>query len=197
MGKRDPRVDAYIAKAADFAKPILTSLRETVHAACPEVEETLKWSSPTFMYHGMLCGMAAFKAHCAFGFWKHSLIVPESGREADAMGQFGRITSPAELPPRRVLAGYVRQAMQLNETGTKVPRPRGKPKPPPAVPADLKLALNRNKRASATFKTFSPTNRRDYVEWITEAKTDATRQRRLETAVAWIAEGKSRNWKYE
>ena len=198
MGTRDPRVDAYIAKSADFAQPILRHLRETVHEACPEVEETMKWSSPHFMYHGMLAGMAAFKHHCAFGFWKGKLIVGTNGGSADrAMGQFGRIEKLSDLPPRKVLHDYIRQAMELNETGTKVPA-RGKATAPRrvVVPADVSAALAKNRKAKGTFDGFSPSHRREYIEWITEAKTDETRQRRLKQAIEWMAEGKPRNWKY-
>ena len=125
MGRKDPRVDAYIAKSADFAKPILRHLREIVHKGCPEVEETMKWSFPHFMYKGMLCSMASFKNHCAFGFWKGTLIVPE---KPEAMGQFGRITKLSDLPKDGVLLGYVREAARLNETGEKVPRKPREPK---------------------------------------------------------------------
>lgn len=196
MGTRDPRIDAYIAKSADFAKPILTWLRATVHTACPAVEETMKWSSPHFMYEGMLCGMAAFKSHCAFGFWKASLIL-ENERNKEAMGHFGRITSLDDLPPRKVLIGYIKKAMELNEKGIKAPtRTKRAPKPEAAVPKDMAGALAKNKKARAAFDNFSKSHRREYVEWITEAKTEATRERRLETAIGWMAEGKSRNWKY-
>jgi uncharacterized protein YdeI (YjbR/CyaY-like superfamily) len=194
---RDPRIDAYIARSADFAKPILTHLRAVVHAACPAVEETMKWSAPHFMYEGMLCGMSSFKAHCAFGFWKGSLILDSNGTSAEAMGQFGRITSMSDLPPRTALVGYVKKAMELNEKGIKSPnRMKRKPKPEAVVPKDLAAALGKNKKARATFDNFSASHRREYIEWITEAKTEATRQRRIETAVEWMAEGKSRNWKY-
>jgi len=197
MVTTDPRIDAYIARSAEFAKPILIYLREVVHSACPSVEETMKWSSPHFMYQGMLCGMSSFKAHCAFGFWKGSLILDGNGRNAEAMGQFGRITSMSDLPSRRVLAGHIKKAMELNEKGIKSPnREKRAPKPEVKVPKDLAAALSKNKKARATFDGFSPSHRREYVEWITEAKTEATRQRRLETAVGWMAEGKSRNWKY-
>ena len=198
MGTRDPRIDAYIARSADFAQPILTHLREVVHAACPEVEETLKWSAPTFMYHGILCGMAAFKQHCTFAFWKGTLIVDGDGRRADeAMGQFGRITSLADLPSDRVLAGYIKKAMRLNEDGVKRAPKRPRPKKPLRVPAYLIAALKKNKKAHAAFESFPPSHKREYVEWITEAKREETRAKRLEQAIAWIAEGKSRNWKYE
>lgn len=199
MGTRDPRIDAYIDKSAEFAKPILAHIREVVHGACPEVEETLKWSTPSFMYKGILCGMAAFKQHCAFGFWKGSLIGDADTQKRDAMGQFGRITSLADLPPDDVLAGYVRDAMRLNEQGVKTPRqtqPRGEKKPV-EVPGDLATAIAASPAAQGHWDGFSPSKRKDYVEWITEAKTEATRLKRLDTAVEWIGEGKGRNWKYE
>lgn len=198
MGTRDPRVDAYIARSAEFARPILTHLRDIVHSACPDVEETLKWSAPHFMYRGMLAGMASFKAHCAFGFWKGSLITGgDGGTETRAMGQFGRITSIDDLPPKRVIAGYVKEAMRLNEEGVKTPmRRKGPPRPDLATPDELTAALKKNPRARATFDAFSPSHRREYVEWIAEAKTEETRKRRLASAIEWMSEGKSRNWKY-
>ena len=194
MGKRDPRVDHYVAKAADFAKPILTHLRDTIHETCPECEETLKWSSPAFMYHGMLCGFASFKEHATFGFWKHELLLGE--RTGEAMGSFGRLTSVKDLPPKKTLVALIKKAMTLNEDGVKVQRMKGPPKRPIPVPADLKSALAKNKKASAVFGGFSPSAKREYLEWITEAKSAETRARRLETAVGWMAEGKRRNWKY-
>jgi uncharacterized protein YdeI (YjbR/CyaY-like superfamily) len=149
------------------------------------------------MYKGMLCGMAAFKQHCAFGFWKGSLIVGPDGRNADeAMGQFGRITKPSDLPSKRALTGYIRQAMRLNEEGTAVKRPPKRPKPPLRVPAELKRALEKNRKARETFEGFSPSNRRDYAEWISEARAEETRRRRLAQAIEWMAQGKPRNWKY-
>lgn len=197
MAARDPRVDAYIAKSADFARPILAHLREVVHAACPDAEETMKWSFPHFQYRGLLCSMAAFKEHCAFGFWKSSLVLGEEGEDG-AMGQFGRITKLSDLPAKKVLSGYIKKAMELNEAGVKSPT-RSKPKAPqpePAVPDDLAAALKANPAARAAFDQFSPSHRREYIEWITEAKTSATRTRRIETAIQWMDEGKPRNWKY-
>ena len=198
MGTRDPRVDAYIARSAEFARPILEQIRATVHAACPDVEETLKWSCPSFMYHGILCGMAAFKAHATFGFWKGSLIVDQQGKPVEAaMGQFGRLTSVKDLPSKRVLTGYIRKAMELNESGVPSPtRSARKPRPPARVPADLARALAGDARARKTFEGFSPSQKREYIEWITEAKTAPTRERRLATTLEWLAEGKQRNWKY-
>lgn len=199
MGTRDPRIDAYIAKSPGFAKPILEHIREVVHAAVPEVEETLKWSMPAFMHHGILCGMAAFKQHAAFNLWKGSLIVGSDG-DRGAMGQFGRISRVSDLPAKRVLAGYLRRAAALNEAGVKRPKVR-KPglerKPVPATPPpDLAAALKKNTRARATFDGFSPSHRREYIEWIIEAKRDETRQRRLRQAIEMLAGGKTRNWKY-
>jgi len=198
MGKRDPRVDAFITKAAPFARPILTHIREVVHEACPEVEETLKWSSPAFMHHGILCMMSAFKAHAIFGFWKGSLIVDREGRKYDkAMGNFGRLTDVKQLPSRRMLISYIKQAMRLNAEGVKAPRKTAaQRRPPPRTPADLGAALKRNAKARATWEGFSPSHRRDYVEWITEAKRPETRRQRLATTLEWLAEGKARNWKY-
>lgn len=199
MGTRDPRIDAYIAKSADFAQPVLTHLREVVHTACPDVEESMKWSTPHFMYHGMLCGMSAFKAHCGFGFWKGALVVGRAAEEDERVaGQFGRITSIEDLPPKRVLVGYIREAMRLNEEGIAVPRaPKRAAKPAAVVPAELTAALARNGKARAVFDAFAPSHRREYCEWIAEAKRDETKARRVEQAVEWLAEGKSRNWKYE
>jgi uncharacterized protein YdeI (YjbR/CyaY-like superfamily) len=198
MGTRDARVDAYIAKSAEFARPILEHIREIVHAACPDVVETMKWSFPHFDYKGIMCAMSAFKEHCAFGFWKGSLIVPGDAEGEKAMGQFGRITKLSDLPSKKILTGYIKQAMKLNDEGVKSPS-RTKPKAPkPALvaPDDLTSALEANHAALATFEKFSPSNKREYVEWITEAKTEATRARRLQTAIEWMAEGKPRNWKY-
>jgi len=197
MGKRDPRVDAYIAKSCDFAKPILAHIRDTVHGACPDVEEAMKWSNPAFIYKGILCGMAAFKQHAVFGFWKNSLVFGDSTKSANPMEQFGRLTKISDLPPARTLSAYVRKAARLNEEGVKVARkPKAAPKPI-RVPADLAAALKKNKKAVAAFGSFSPSHKREYIEWMTDAKSDETRARRLAQAVEWIAEGKSRNWKYE
>lgn len=193
MGKKDPRVDAYIARSAHFAKPILRHIREVVHKGCPEVEETIKWGMPHFDYKGMLCGMSAFKEHCALGFWKHKLVAPA---KEGAMGHFGRITSLKDLPPDRVLVGYVREAARLNEAGVKVPRKVREPKKALATPSDLAAALKKNAKAQASFAGFSPSHKREYIEWITDAKTEETRKKRLGIAVEWMAEGKPRNWKY-
>jgi len=199
MAARDPRVDAYIAKAQPFARPILTHIRTTVHAACPGVEETIKWGFPHFDYKGMLCSMASFKAHCAFGFWKAGLL-KDSGvpaKSTEAMGQFGRITSIDELPPDKLLVALVRRAASLNDDGVKAPRRKAAPRKPIEPPAAFVSALRKNTKARATFQGLPPSHQREYLEWIVEAKTDATRDKRIATAIEWLAEGKARNWKYE
>ena len=195
MGKKDPRVDAYIGKSAAFAKPILTHLRAVVHNACPEVEETIKWSFPHFDYQGeMMCSMASFKGHCAFGFWKASLVLGDKAADG-AMGHLGRITSVDDLPSEKTLTSYVKKAAKLNEQGIKVERVR-RAKPALEVPEDLTKALRKNRQALTTFEAFPPSHKREYVEWIVDARSEDTRKRRLEKAVEWIAEGKPRNWKY-
>jgi len=193
----DPRVDAYIAKSADFAQPILEHLRAVVHAACPEAEETIKWGFPHFMYKGMMCSMASFKAHCALNFWKPELLMADEANR-EAMGQFGRIASIKDLPSKKALTGYIKQAMKLNDDGVAAPA-RAKPAEPRAlsIPDELSAALKKSPAARQHFEAFSPSKQRDYAEWITEAKTETTRARRLEQAIEWIAEGKARNWKYE
>ena len=198
MASRDPRIDAYIAKSADFARPILTHLREAVHAACPQVEETLKWNAPAFMHGGkILCSMAAFKQHAAFGFWQGAQVVEHDPKAAEAMGQFGRITGLADLPGKAEFTRYAKRAMKLIDEGVKpLPTKTGKPKPPPAPPSDLAAALKKNKQAQVTFNAFPPSQQREYIEWITEAKREETRQKRLVQAIEWLSEGKPRNWKY-
>ena len=195
--KTDPRIDAYIDRQADFAKPILRHLREAVHAACPECEEAVKWSSPHFLYKGeMLAGMAAFKQHATFGFWRGSLVVGEGNEQMSGMGQFGRLTSVDDLPARAELAALIHKAMKLTDEGVKPPRDKHR-KEPFAVPQDMRAALDANAAAAATFDGFPPSAQREYVEWITEAKRDETRTKRLVQAIEWLAEGKRRNWKYE
>jgi hypothetical protein len=192
MPKTDPRVDAYIDNAADFARPILVEIRARVHAACPDCEETMKRSSPSFQYKGMLCGMEAFKAHCMFGFWKAGLVVGGSNPHA----RYRYLKSVADLPGKTEMAALIHKAMALNDQRVVVTRaPRAK-KAPARVPADLVAALQKSKKAKNAFEEFSPSHQREYVEWITEAKREETRQQRIQTAVKWIAEGKSRNWKY-
>ncbi len=198
VAKKDPRIDAYIAKAPPFAKPILKHIRALVHEACPEVEEGIKWSTPHFGYNGgMMAGMAAFKAHAVFGFWKGSQLMGKDSKNAEAMGDFGRMTSLKDLPSDARVKKLIKDAMKLNDDGApRVPRKKRAPKPPAAVPADLARALASDAKARATFDAFSPSHRREYIEWIVEAKAAATRERRLATTLEWLAEGKPRNWKY-
>lgn len=197
MSTRDPRVDAYIRKAADFTQPLLTHFREQVHAVCPAVEETIKWGVPHFVYHGNLCGMAAFKQHCAFNFWKGSLLFPKSDtKQGEAMGDLGRVTTLRDLPPAATLRKVLREAARLNEQGVRPVRNR-KPRAPLPEPPDLRKALKTNAAARKAWAAFAPSHRREYIEWLTEAKRDATRARRLATTLEWLAQGKQRNWKYQ
>ena len=199
MGTRDNRVDAYIARSAKFAQPILTHLRTLVHAACPSAIETIKWGFPHFEHKGVLCSMASFKAHCAFGFWHADMRAKAGARTGSdaAMGQFGRITKLADLPKDAALKALIRQAAALNESGVKSARAASpEPKAPPQVPADLALALRTNRVAQANFDAMSLSHRREYIEWLVGAKRDDTRSKRLATAIEWIGEGKSKEWKY-
>lgn len=194
MGKRDPRVDAYIQRSADFARPILAHVRELVHEACPDVEETMKWGTPHFDYQGVLCGMAAFKQHCNFILWKASLVIGDGANQAG--GPLRDIAKLSDLPSDKTLKGWIRQAARMNEEGVKAPRTT-RSKKELVVPTELTKALSRNSKAAAAFEKFPPSHKREYAEWITDAKTAETRERRVATAVEWMAEGKSRNWKYE
>lgn len=201
MGNTDERIDAYIAKSADFAKPILTHLRQLVHKACPEIEESWKWSFPNFDYKGIVCSMASFKQHCSFGFWKSSLMSDPHKiltQSAEAMGQMGQLKSLEDLPPDAVLIAYIQEAVELNEKGVKLPaRPKTTGNKELDIPDYFTSALEANEKALDTFENFSYSNKKEYVYWITEAKTEETKNKRLATAVEQIAEGKSKNWKYE
>jgi uncharacterized protein YdeI (YjbR/CyaY-like superfamily) len=199
----DPRIDAYIESAADFAQPILRHLRTCVHRGCPQVVETMKWSMPHFTHAGgILCGMAAFKAHCTFGFWHEAMtkvVGPHGAKGESAMGSFGRIASLADLPDKRTLVRFIREAAKLNESG--IP---GRPRPADKraakelpVPTELAAVLKQNRGAAATFSGFSPSHRKEYIVWITEAKHEETRAKRLATTVEWLKQGKSRHWKYD
>jgi uncharacterized protein YdeI (YjbR/CyaY-like superfamily) len=191
--KKDPKVDAYIKKAQPFARPILTHLRKLVHKVCPGIEETIKWRMPFFEHKGPVAMMASFKQHAVFGFWKGQLLF---GKENEgAMGHFGRLTSIKGLPSDKQLIGYIRKAVALNERGIEKKRgPRGTQKV--NVPADLKTALARNAKARKAFEGFSYSHRKEYVEWITDAKREETRRRRLKTAIEWMQQGKPQNWRY-
>lgn len=201
MAERSPAVDAYIARASPQARPILERIRNAFHAGCPGLEERIKWGVPSFEYRGMLGGMAAFKRHVSFGFWRARRMADPEGLfagqpRASPMGI--RVSSLADLPPRKVLVAYVRQARRLNLEGAKQHGPGNARKAPRVVvPADLAAALAGNPRARRTFDALPPGARRDYVEWLLEAKRPQTRARRRDTAIEWLAQGKRRNWKYE
>lgn len=195
--KTDPRIDAYLDKAADFAKPILAHLRGVVHEACPDCEETLKWGAPSFLYKGrILTGFASFKAHASFGYWSGKQVVDTSDKAPTAMGQFGRLTSLDDLPDRATLIDLTRKAMRLIDDGVK-PMRSERIKAPVSVPQDLQAAIDASAAAKATWDAFPPSCRREYVEWVTEAKREETRTRRLNQTIGMLEEGKKRNWKYE
>jgi len=205
MAKKEKLIDAYIAKSADFAKPILTHIRELVHKTCPDVEEKMKWSFPHFDYKGeMMCSMAAFKQHAVFGFWKAKLmkdpVLVENAQSEVSMGHLGRLTSVKDLPPDKKMIAWIKEAMALNDKGIKLP---SKPKPSEAKKKELVVpdyfikALSKNKKAKQTFDAFSYSCKKEYVEWLTEAKTEETRNKRLTTAIEWMEEGKTRMWKYK
>ena len=195
MGKKDPRVDTFIADAQPFARPILERIRKAVHAGCPDVEEDIKWRQAAFMYKGILCGMASHKAHVTFGFWDQ--MVGDNAKANEAGGQLGRIESVDDLPSEKQLVAMVKDAVAKRDAGIKPTRAKTAPKAPIEMPGAFAAALKKNKKAQTAFDAFSPSHRREYLEWITEAKQEATRDRRIAQAVEWLAEGKSRNWKYE
>jgi uncharacterized protein YdeI (YjbR/CyaY-like superfamily) len=203
----NPKVDAYLNKVQPFARPIMEHLRELVHRACPEAEETIKWSRPFFEYRGaILCNMSAFKEHCSFGFWGEEIAAVLREAKvvgADGMGSLGRITSLKDLPSDRRMLGWIRQAAAFVDSGQytspiaarrKVVKPQ---KLSVEAPPEFAAALKKNKQASSFFAAFSPSCKRDYVEWIAEAKRPETRDKRIASAIEWIAEGKQRNWKYQ
>jgi uncharacterized protein YdeI (YjbR/CyaY-like superfamily) len=196
MPTTDTRVDAYIENAADFAKPILERLRAIVHEGCPDCEETVKWGHPSFTYHGILCGMMAFKERCALHFWKSSLLWPKGENDPEWQALLYQMKKVSDIPPKKTLLPLLKRAMELNETGAKLPKapPTGKKEIP--MPDVFMAAIKKNKKALAAYDKFSPSHKREYIEWITDAKAEATRDRRIAQAVEWMAEGKPRNWKY-
>jgi uncharacterized protein YdeI (YjbR/CyaY-like superfamily) len=200
MKNTSPDVDRYIASAAPFAQPILERIRAAFHKAHPDVTETMKWSFPHFEYKGLLGSMAAFKEHVSWGFWKGQLlndplgIIPPAGETS--MGGL-KIRTLKDLPKEKDMVAYVRDAIRLNEEGVKVERAPRVARGEPEVPEDLAAALKKTPAAKKAFEGFPPSHRREYIEWITEAKQEATRQKRLAQTIEWLSEGKSRNWKYE
>lgn len=203
MPKKDKRIDVYIDNAEPFAKPVLKKLRELIHKGNPETKETIKWGMPFFEYKGPLCNFASFKKHATFGFWKYKLIKDPKGylqdisnKGGDAMGNLGRITGLKDLPPDNVIIGFIKQAKKLNDDGIKSPSKTKISKKELEIPDYFIKALKRNKQAEITFNGFPYSHKKEYVEWITDAKTDATRLKRINTAIEWMTEGKSRTWKY-
>ena len=198
MANQIPEVDAYIAKAAEFARPILKKIRTLFHKASAKIQEEMKWGVPHFSYKGIVGSMAAFKQHAAFGLWKASLLKdPDNYFTASGETAMGgrKVTDVSQLPSDKLLIGYIREAIELNEQGVKAPATR-RPKKPLRIPDYFRTALATNKKALATFEAFSPSHKREYVEWVTEAKQEATRLRRMATTIEWLAEGKPHNWKY-
>jgi uncharacterized protein YdeI (YjbR/CyaY-like superfamily) len=198
MSRRYPSVDAYVRKAPAFAQPIIEHLREVVHAACPEVEECIKWNCPFFVYRGPVCAVAAFKAHCRIVFWKADVLRMDPA----ALARLERVTQVRELPSRAALIALVRRAVKLNQDGVpaewqKAQQKRRKNPVPAKPPLALATAIKKSARAGKTWDAFTPSQRRDYVVWIAEAKTDETRDRRVQQTVEWLAEGKTRHWKYQ
>jgi len=202
MGKRNPRVDVYMSKSQDFAKPILEYIREIVHKACPDVEETIKWGFPHFDYKGMMCSMASFKQHCAFNFWK-ALIMKDPEKILDikrenSMGHFGKIVSIKNLPKSKIFIQYIKEAAKLNDNNVKLPaKSKSKENKELVIPGYFTNKLKKNKKASGYFYKLSYYYKKEYLQWITEAKTDKTKDKRIQDAIEWLAEGKYRNWKYE
>ena len=194
---RDPRIDAYIAKAQPFARPILEKVRERVHATLPEVEETIKWGMPAYTLGGKIVLItAAFKAHTALNFWRGQEL-RGAAANADAMGQFGKIKSVEELPTDAELDRLIREAAELANSAPTPRKTKHAPKPTPEMHPDFAAALDKVAKAKAAFEAFAPSHRREYLEWIAEAKRDETRQKRIATATEWLSEGKKRNWQYE
>lgn len=203
MASREKKIDAYIAKSADFAKPVLNHIRELVHKACPDVEEKIKWGMPFFDYKGeMLCHMASFKQHAVMGFWKAALMKDPSllkqAQSETAMGHLGKITSLQDMPSDKKITSWIKEAMQLNDKGIKLPsKTKVTEKKELLVPDYFLKALAQNKKAKQAFDNFAYSHRKEYVNWVTEAKTEVTRDKRMATTLEWLAEGKSRLWKYE
>ncbi|WP_293790434.1 YdeI family protein [uncultured Pedobacter sp.] len=195
------QVDQYIINSAEFAIPILDYLRNLIHRADARIEEKIKWGMPFFDYKGTVCHIASFKHHCAFGFWKGALINDEFGifkERSESMGSLGKIKSFDDLPADEILIAYIQQAIRLNEDGVKLPsKPKSTEKKEIVVPEYFMEALQEDPVALAVFQNFSPSNKKDYVLWLEEAKTEATRLKRLETTIEWLAEGKTRMWKYK
>ena len=202
MAVKNPAVDNYIDKSSDFAKPILNHLRSLIHKACPAAEEKIKWGFPHFEYKkDMLCHFASFKKHCAFGFWKSAVMkdqwLQENAELGNAMGNYGKITSMEDLPADKIIIAHIKEAMKLNDEGIKVPRTQAGKTSPVETPDYFLKEIRKNKKAMAAWEKSSNSFKKEYVEWVVDAKREETRSKRMQQAIEWIAEGKGRNWKYE
>lgn len=203
MTSKSEAIDAYILKANDFAKPILEDLRNCVHKACPEIQETLKWGFPHFLYQGqILCSMASFKSHCAFSFWQVALMhdpenILDTGKDRSAMGHLGKIEKRSDLPSKKILTNYINQAKSLIDAGAKIAKKKTAPNQVLVIPSEISAALKSFPEANKFFKKLSYSHQKEYIEWITEAKTEPTKLKRLKQTIEWLEEGKSRNWKYK
>lgn len=200
--KKDRRIDDYISKSEEFAKPILRYIRDIVHKACPEVTETMKWGMPHFDYKGMMCGIASFKQHCTFGFWKASLMKDKYKvfvkGENSGMGNFGKVKDIQDLPSAKIIIEYIKEAMKLNDDNVAVPKElKENVRKELVIPEYFLKVLKKNEVALKTFMDFSYSHKKEYLEWITEAKKEETREKRIYAAIEWLSEGKGRNWKYE
>ncbi len=198
--KTNKKVDEYISKAQTFAQPILKHLRNLIHQTCPEVEENIKWGMPSFEYKGLMCGIASFKQHCIFNFWKAALmkdiVLMENAKSEIAMGHLGRITSLKDLPSDKKIVAYIKEAMKLNDEGIKLIKATPVTTKDLIIPVEILKAIKKNSAAYKTFDTFSTSNKKEYIQWIVEAKTNETKNKRLAQAIEWMSEGKPRNWKY-
>lgn len=197
MPSTDPRIDAYIANAGRFARPILTHLRRLIHATCPAVKESIKWSSPFYEYKGILAATPSFKAHCKLVLWKSKLVFKDLPAKDNPDKKLRNLTSLADLPSERILTNCLKRAVALNESTVKLASKPKARREPLKIPDDFLAALKRNRKAVAAFPKLSPSCRREYVDWIVEAKREETREKRVATALEWIAEGKPRHWKYK
>ena len=199
MEQFDPRQDEYIVKAAEFAQPILIHLRQLIHDAAPEIQETMKWNMPFFDHKGPICHIAAFKQHCTFGLWKGALLPDPQDllEKSNSMGQLRSITSLADLPSDEILMQFIREAVELNKQGIKLIKPKNTTKLPLVIPDYFAAVLREYPQAETQFNACSHSHKKEYVAWITEAKTEATRQKRMLTAVEWLSQGKSRHWKHQ
>jgi uncharacterized protein YdeI (YjbR/CyaY-like superfamily) len=200
MGKYDPRVDDYIAKSPAYAQPIMKHIRGLIHQAVPNIVEVIKWAHPHFEYKGPAFSIGAFKEHLGLNFWKSKLMDDPEGlfKYDGSAGSMGKIKSLADLPEDDILMAYFMLAADLNEQGVKATTPKTAPeKKQLIIPDDLIAAFKNDTTAMQHFEQFNYSAKKEYVDWLAEAKTTETRQKRLKTIMEWVAEGKTRYWKYK